>query len=130
MRPAAGHCCPYRLGPLTPADSACTLCKVYDKGAEARVHKHKISAVPHIVQKPGYWTDAAGRFTEAPQAIAQQNATLSGYVDSTVALIEALGLVKPTVIGWSMGGNIALGLAEQYTDLFTSVVATGLPRLG
>ena len=75
-------------------------------------------------------TDVAGRFSEASQAIAQQNATLSGYVESTAALIKALGLVKPTVIGWSMGGNIALGLAEQYTDLFTSVVATGLPQLG
>ena len=51
-------------------------------------------------------------------------------MESTAALIKVLGLVKPTVIGWSMGGNIALGLAEQYTDLFTSVVATGLPQLG
>lgn len=43
----------------------------------------------------------------------------------TGALIEALGLVKPTLVGWSMGGEIGLTLAEQQPSLLGAVVTTG-----
>jgi len=43
----------------------------------------------------------------------------------TGELIEALGLVKPTLVGWSMGGEIGLTLAEQQPSLLGALVTTG-----
>ena len=43
----------------------------------------------------------------------------------TSGLIEALGLVKPTLVGWSMGGEIGLTLAEQKPFLLGALVTTG-----
>jgi pimeloyl-ACP methyl ester carboxylesterase len=43
----------------------------------------------------------------------------------TGELIEALGLQKPTLVGWSMGGEIGLTLAEQKPSLLGALVTTG-----
>ncbi len=43
----------------------------------------------------------------------------------TSGLIEALGLVKPTLVGWSMGGEIGLTLAEQQPSMLGALVTTG-----
>ncbi len=43
----------------------------------------------------------------------------------TSGLIEALGLVDPTLVGWSMGGEIGLTLAEQKPSLLGALVTTG-----
>jgi pimeloyl-ACP methyl ester carboxylesterase len=43
----------------------------------------------------------------------------------TGELIEALGLVKPTLVGWSMGGEIGLTLAEREPSLLGALVTTG-----
>jgi pimeloyl-ACP methyl ester carboxylesterase len=43
----------------------------------------------------------------------------------TGGLIEALGLTKPTLVGWSMGGEIGLTLAEQKPALLGALVTTG-----
>jgi pimeloyl-ACP methyl ester carboxylesterase len=43
----------------------------------------------------------------------------------TGELIEGLGLAKPTLVGWSMGGEIGLTLAEQKPSLLGGLVTTG-----
>jgi pimeloyl-ACP methyl ester carboxylesterase len=43
----------------------------------------------------------------------------------TGELIEALGLVKPTLVGWSMGGEIGLTLAEQQPGMLGALVTSG-----
>jgi len=43
----------------------------------------------------------------------------------TGELIEGLGLVDPTLVGWSMGGEIGLTLAEQKPSLLGALVTTG-----
>ncbi|HVX33475.1 MAG TPA: alpha/beta hydrolase [Solirubrobacterales bacterium] len=43
----------------------------------------------------------------------------------TGGLIEALGLVHPTLVGWSMGGEIGLTLAEQEPAMLGALVTTG-----
>jgi pimeloyl-ACP methyl ester carboxylesterase len=43
----------------------------------------------------------------------------------TAGLIEALGLEKPTVLGWSMGGEIGIVLAERRPDLVGALVTSG-----
>jgi pimeloyl-ACP methyl ester carboxylesterase len=43
----------------------------------------------------------------------------------TGGLIEALGLIHPTLVGWSMGGEIGLTLAEQKPSMLGALVTTG-----
>lgn len=43
----------------------------------------------------------------------------------TAELIEALGLQKPTLVGWSMGGEIGLTLAERKPSMLGALVTTG-----
>jgi len=43
----------------------------------------------------------------------------------TGELIEALGLVRPTLVGWSMGGEIGITLAERKPALLGALVTTG-----
>ncbi len=43
----------------------------------------------------------------------------------TVGLIRALGLRRATVLGWSMGGEIGLTMAELYPHAFARLVITG-----
>ncbi|UGS36759.1 alpha/beta fold hydrolase [Capillimicrobium parvum] len=43
----------------------------------------------------------------------------------TVRLIRALGLRHATVVGWSMGGEIGLTMAERYPRAFARLVTTG-----
>ena len=43
----------------------------------------------------------------------------------TAGLIEGLGLVKPTLVGWSMGGEIGLTLAERKPRMLGALVTTG-----
>lgn len=48
--------------------------------------------------------------------------TLEGHAAAAAALIEALGLVRPLVVGHSMGGAIALTLARTRPDLVGGLV--------
>jgi pimeloyl-ACP methyl ester carboxylesterase len=42
--------------------------------------------------------------------------TISGMADQTAALVDALGLDKPDVLGWSMGGMVAQALTARHPD--------------
>jgi pimeloyl-ACP methyl ester carboxylesterase len=48
--------------------------------------------------------------------------TVSGMADQTSALISALRLHRPTVLGWSMGGMIAQALAVRHPGQVGSLV--------
>lgn len=43
----------------------------------------------------------------------------------TDGLIRALGLKRTTVVGWSMGGEIGITMAERYPHAFARLVTTG-----
>jgi pimeloyl-ACP methyl ester carboxylesterase len=45
--------------------------------------------------------------------------------DDTAALVRALGLSKPTAVGWSMGGEIGLTMAERFPSMLGHLVTTG-----
>lgn len=49
--------------------------------------------------------------------------TMESMADSTAELIGALGLSKPDIVGWSMGGEIALTIAIKHGDKVNKVVA-------
>jgi pimeloyl-ACP methyl ester carboxylesterase len=48
--------------------------------------------------------------------------TLQGHADDVAALIAALGLERPVIVGHSMGGVIALDLAARYGDRIAATV--------
>lgn len=43
--------------------------------------------------------------------------------DSTMELIEALGISGPDIVGWCMGGEIALTIAVRHGNKVNKVVA-------
>ena len=51
--------------------------------------------------------------------------TIEMMSDDTAALIEAIGLEKPAVFGWSTGGEIGLALAVRHPDRVGSLVVSG-----
>ncbi len=48
--------------------------------------------------------------------------TIDSWADDTAGLIESLGLVAPTVLGWGLGGDVALALAERHPGAAASLV--------
>ena len=51
--------------------------------------------------------------------------TVALMADDTAGFIEALGLGRPTVLGWSMGGQITLTLAVTHPDVVSRLITTG-----
>jgi pimeloyl-ACP methyl ester carboxylesterase len=54
-----------------------------------------------------------------------QRMTVQLMARDTAGLIEALELDRPTVLGWSMGGEIGITLAEQNPELLGALVTSG-----
>jgi pimeloyl-ACP methyl ester carboxylesterase len=51
-----------------------------------------------------------------------QEYTLDGFVDDLVWLSDQLRVVKPVIVGHSMGGNVALELAARHPDRPAAIV--------
>ena len=52
----------------------------------------------------------------------EEQITVLGYADSTVDLIDALGLEQPDILGWSLGGFITLTLVTNFPEAVNRVV--------
>lgn len=48
--------------------------------------------------------------------------TVGSYADATAGLIDALGLDEPVVLGWGLGGQVALSLVERHPNLVSRLV--------
>ena len=64
--------------------------------------------------------DNRGIATSLPSPV--RGLTIAKMADDMAGLIDALGLGKPDVLGWSMGGNIAEVLAEPHADKVNRLV--------
>lgn len=69
--------------------------------------------------RPGYGSSGA--------LAADEVATVTGYADDAVSVIEYLGLGPVAAVGWSAGGLVALALAARRPDLVRSVAIVGTP---
>lgn len=72
-----------------------------------------------VVDRPGY-----GDSTPLP---AGPVPTVGGLADDVAAALDALGVERAGVVGWSAGGRIALALAARRPDLVRSLAVTGTP---
>jgi pimeloyl-ACP methyl ester carboxylesterase len=54
--------------------------------------------------------------------------TYEMMTDDVVAVMDARGVKRAAIVGWSDGGNIGLDLARRYGDRVTKVVAFGANR--
>jgi pimeloyl-ACP methyl ester carboxylesterase len=59
----------------------------------------------------------------------EQDYTMAIFANDLAWLCEKLRLIKPVVIGHSMGGNIALELAARYPHVPASIVSPQFFRL-
>lgn len=49
-------------------------------------------------------------------------ASVASFADVTAGLVDAIGLVQPTILGWGLGGEIALAAAERHPGIASHVV--------
>ena len=59
------------------------------------------------------------------QSSMPESFTLEDNADDLAGLVEAYGLKKPAVVGFSMGSYITLKAAEKYHELFSKIVLIG-----
>ena len=57
----------------------------------------------------------------------EQDYTVPAFVDDLVWLCAQIAIEKPVVVGHSMGGIIAVGLAAEYPDLPSAIVTLDSP---
>jgi len=69
----------------------------------------------HAIDLPGH---GLSDIPDRAQLVAEQAAAVDGY-------LEAVGLPPCVIVGSSMGGGVALGLAAHYADRVRSVVTLG-----
>jgi len=59
----------------------------------------------------------------------EQDYTMAVFADDLAWLCEQLGVLKPVVIGHSMGGVVALALAQRHPDIPAALVLVDSPVL-
>jgi pimeloyl-ACP methyl ester carboxylesterase len=88
-----------------------------------------LSVLAHHYRVTVFDLPGVGYSTPAPTP---RSVTLDWLSDETAGLIQALGLVQPTVLGWGLGGDVALALAERHPVSERSLVlvdtSAGGPR--
>jgi pimeloyl-ACP methyl ester carboxylesterase len=54
-------------------------------------------------------------------------ASLSGYADALAGLVDSLQLTSPVVLGWGLGGAVALSFAERHRPMLSRLVLVDTP---
>jgi pimeloyl-ACP methyl ester carboxylesterase len=70
--------------------------------------------------------DLPGHGASSNAADPKRAYTISGYASAVTEVIGELGLERPVLFGWSLGGHIALDLMPKYADL-AGVMICGTP---
>lgn len=68
-----------------------------------------------------------GQSSDAPDPMVTYS--IHGYADATIALLEALGIRQAVIIGWSLGGHVALEMLARWPGALAAWI-TGTPPAG
>lgn len=74
--------------------------------------------------------DLPGHGASSNAAAPAQDYTLRGLANTTTAVLDALGLDRVSLYGWSLGGHIALELMDRDPGRLTGVMISGAPPVG
>jgi pimeloyl-ACP methyl ester carboxylesterase len=74
-----------------------------------------------VMDLPGH--GASGNAAEPAAAY-----TLNGYADAAVEVLAALGLTRTAVLGWSLGGHVALNMISRFPGM-NGVMISGAPPI-
>lgn len=58
-----------------------------------------------------------------------KNYTITGYANLVAEIIQKLNLESVVVVGWSLGGEIAIEMMESFPSLLRGVVISGTPPI-
>jgi pimeloyl-ACP methyl ester carboxylesterase len=95
--------------------------------------------IPGLSSGPWVWTDTTARLRDRHSVYLLTlpgfdgrkpvaGATLASLTRDLAALIETRKIVKPVLVGHSMGGTLSLAFASEHSDLIAGVIAVdGLP---
>jgi pimeloyl-ACP methyl ester carboxylesterase len=73
--------------------------------------------------------DLPGHGASQDALIPEQTYTVRGLASVTGQVIDQLGLDRPAIYGWSMGGHVAIEVAAQRADL-AGLALSGTPPIG
>lgn len=73
--------------------------------------------------------DLPGHGGSANAAVPEKQYTIPGYAQIVNHLLDAIGVSNPIIVGWSLGGNIALEMAGQGQSL-KGLFINGAPPVG
>jgi len=111
-------------------DGASSVVFIHGLGARSDRWQHNLMAVAEVGMR-AVAIDLPGH------GFAAKDPTFShgvpGYVDFIAGAIQALGLVRPVLVGTSLGGHVAAMLACKHQDMVSGLVlvgATGLFPIG
>jgi pimeloyl-ACP methyl ester carboxylesterase len=71
--------------------------------------------------------DLPGHGASSDAGDPERTYTMPGYADAAVALLGELGIDRAVVVGWSLGGNVALEMLPRFPGLVGLLIAAAPP---
>ncbi|SHN10424.1 alpha/beta fold hydrolase [Chitinophaga sp. CF418] len=68
-----------------------------------------------------------GKSENAPEPM--RTYTLPGFADAVIELLEKMGITETVILGWSLGGHIAIEMLSRFSGI-QGLMITGTPPVG
>ncbi len=124
---SAGHVTVWERG----AENAPAVLLIHGNSACKEIFQHQMGA-PFKDQFHMIAVDLPGHGGSDPDADPNfdphQTYTMKGYAGVMVEVLDALGISEAAILGWSLGGHVALEMVPQYNGV-RGILITGTPPL-
>ncbi len=72
--------------------------------------------------------DLPGHGTSDDSPDPEASYCMAGYADAAIAVLNGLGIDKAVIVGWSLGGHVAIEMLPHFTGI-AGIVLTGTPPI-
>ncbi len=96
---------------------------------EAFDKTHRVIVFDLIGHGESSMIDKLGLDNEDRDAVAAQYYSLPGIIEGIGVALKALHVNSATLVGWSIGGHIAHGVAIKFPELVERIVTSGTPPI-